>query len=120
MRVIKLCFIFLIIELVAADIHLEGGKFFLMSLDITFVWPFSYCVNFSTYSFNCFSMLDCDLSEVFVSSADYPDWSSCLSFKNQSDECGKEELKDNREYPRLYSPVNAYERILTKNHWVRE
>ena len=65
-------------------------------------------------------MLDCDLSEVFVSSADYPEWSSCLSFKNQSDECGKEELKDNREYPRLYSPVKAYERIVTKNHWVRE
>ena len=65
-------------------------------------------------------MLDCDLSEVFVSSADYPDWSSCLSFKNQSDECGKEELKDQREYPRLYSPVKAYQRIVTKNHWVRK
>ena len=67
-------------------------------------------------------ILDCDLSEVFHKSANYPDWSPCLSFRNESDQCGKEKLKNNQgfyyKYPRFYSPVKAYERILTKDHWV--
>ena len=61
---------------------------------------------------------DCDLSEVFHKAANYPDWSSCLSFKNESDQCGKETLKTPYDYYKTYSPVKAYEKILTKDFLV--
>ena len=34
-------------------------------------------------------MLDCDPSEVYTNSANFPDWSECWTLKNGSNECGE-------------------------------
>ena len=47
-------------------------------------------------------MLDCDPSEVFKDSANFPDWSECWTLKNGTNECGEG----------IEVPFNAYKKIV--------
>ena len=56
---------------------------------------------------NIFPKLDCDVIEILENHENYLGWSSCLSLKNGSNECG-EVINVGRDEKSMWTPLRAY------------
>ena len=66
---------------------------------------------------NIFPKLDCDVIEILENHENYLGWSSCLSLKNGSNECG-EAINVGRDEKSMWTPLRAYRMIEAKEQWV--
>ena len=55
-----------------------------------------------------FQLSDCFPTDALFNPDDFPDWSPCLAFRNESNECGEGPT----------APADIYGAILMKDRWV--